>query len=41
MYWKIFSKTSGNVLKIVTKKNFAKFPQKYVNVYGNTYGNPL
>ena len=26
MYWKTFSNTSGNVLKIETNRNGAKFP---------------
>ena len=26
MYWTTFSNTSGNVLKVVTNKNGAKFP---------------
>ena len=40
MYWTTSSNTSGNVLKIVTNKNDAKFPEKYGNMYGNAYGNP-
>ena len=38
MYWRTFSNSSGNVLKIVSNKNGAKFPYKYGNIYGNTDG---
>ena len=37
MYWTTSSNTSGNVLKIVTDKNDAKFPEKYGNMYGNPW----
>ena len=40
MYWRTFSNTSSNVMKIVTDKNGAKFRQKYCNIYGHVYGNP-
>ena len=39
LYWRTFSNTTGNVLKIVTDKKGAKFPKKYGNLYGNTCGN--
>ena len=35
MYRKTFSNTSGNVLKIETIKNGAKFPQMYSNRNGS------
>ena len=38
MYWRTFSNSSGNVLKIVSNKNGTKFPYKYGNIYGNTDG---
>ena len=40
IYWATFSNTSGNMLKIITNKNGAKFPEKYSNMYGKAYGNP-
>ena len=39
MYWTTFSNTSGNVSKIVTNKNGAKFPLKYDDMYGNAHFN--
>ena len=40
MYWTIFSNASGNVLRIITNKNSARYPQKCGDMYGNAYGKP-
>ena len=39
MYWMTFSYTSGNVQKIATNENGAKFPRRYSNVHAKAYGN--
>ena len=39
MYLKAFINTTGNVLKLVTVANGAKFPKKYGSIYDNVYAN--
>ena len=39
MYTTTFSNNAGNMLKLVTVENDAKFPKQYGSMYCNAYAN--